>query len=149
MHRTLKAETAKPPALSWRAQQLRFDRFRQCFNELRPHEALGQQPPASWYAASPSPYPRRLPTLAYATGVEVRRVNTVGQFAWRGHYLFLTSVLAGEYVGLEEVSDERWSIAFGPLNLAYVNPFTMQLTPSVFWRYSPIKPDKVSPIIPV
>ncbi|MDQ6886064.1 MAG: leucine zipper domain-containing protein [Gemmatimonadota bacterium] len=33
MHRTLKAETAKPPAHSWRGQQSRFDRFRTCFNE--------------------------------------------------------------------------------------------------------------------
>lgn len=149
MHRTLKAETAKPPALSWRAQQQRFDRFRRCFNEERPHEALGQQPPASWYAASPCPYPRRLPSLIYASGVDVRRVNTVGQFAWRGHYLFLSSVLAGELIGLEEVSDDWWSIAFGPLNLAYVRPSTMQLTPSVFWRYSPINSAGVSPIISV
>ena len=149
MHRTLKAETAKPPAPSWRGQQQRFDRFRHCFNEERPHEALGQQPPASWYAASTNPYPRRLPALAYAGGVDVRRVNTVGQFSWRGHYLFLSSVLAGEYVGLEEVGDLRWSIAFGALNLAYVDPSTMQLTPSVFWRYSPINLDSVSPIIPV
>jgi putative transposase len=149
MHRTLKAETAMPPALTWRGQQQRFDRFRACFNEERPHEALGQQPPASWYSASACPYPRRLPALHYLTGVEVRRVNTVGQVVWHGHSLFLTSVLAGEYVGLEEESEDHWSVAFGPLNLAYLRPSTMQLTPSVFWRYSPLRLDRPSPIIPV
>lgn len=149
MHRTLKAETAKPPAHSWRGQQQRFDRFRQCFNAERPHEALGQQPPASWYTASTRPYPRRLPTLAYADGVDVRRVNAVGQFSWRGHLVFLTTVLAGENIGLEEVDEGRWSVAFGPLNLAYIEPFTMRLTPAVFWRYSPIISERISPIIPV
>jgi transposase InsO family protein len=39
MHRTLKAETTKPPAHSWEQQQVRFDIFRQAYNEERPHEA--------------------------------------------------------------------------------------------------------------
>src|SRR5207302_4664291 len=43
MHATLKAETARPPAASLAAQQLRFDRFRAEFNQERPHEALGQK----------------------------------------------------------------------------------------------------------
>jgi transposase InsO family protein len=43
MHRTLKAETAKPPAVNRRAQQRAFDRFRQQFNQERPHEALEQK----------------------------------------------------------------------------------------------------------
>jgi hypothetical protein len=149
MHRTLNAETATPPAHSWRGQQRRFDRFRTCFNEERPHEALGQQPPASWYSTSARPYPTRLPALEYAAGVEVRRVTSIGQFAWRGHPYFLSSVLGGQAIGIEQVSDDRWSIAFGPLNLAYLDPATMRLTPSVFWRYSPINSAHPSPIIPV
>ena len=152
MHRTLKAETARPPAQTWLGQQRRFDQFRTCFNELRPHEALGQQPPATWYTASERPYPRRLPRFEYGSPVSVRRVNTVGQFAWRGEYYFLSSVLAGEDVGLEEVGDSRWSISLGPLHLAYLDPTHQQqqrLTPSVYWRYSPIILDKPSPIIPV
>jgi hypothetical protein len=58
-------------------------------------------------------------------------------------------VLEGQAIGIEQVSDDRWSIAFGPLNLAYLDPATMRLTPSVFWRYSPITSDHPSPIIPV
>jgi hypothetical protein len=41
MHRTLKAETAKPPRSSFSAQQRAFDRFQVEYNEERPHEALG------------------------------------------------------------------------------------------------------------
>lgn len=149
MHRTLKAETASPPASSWRRQQRRFDRFVAYFNTERPHEALGQQPPASWYAASDRPFPRRLPRLEYAPGVDVRRVTSIGQFAWHHHLYFLTTALAGEDVGVEQVSEERWAVAFGPLNLAYLNASTEKLTPAVFWKYSPISAACVSPIIPV
>jgi transposase InsO family protein len=46
MHRTLKAETARAPASSMRAQQARFDRFLDEYNNVRPHEALGQATPA-------------------------------------------------------------------------------------------------------
>lgn len=46
MHRTLKAETARPPAATVNEQQARFDRFRRHYNEERPHEALQQTPPA-------------------------------------------------------------------------------------------------------
>lgn len=149
MHRTLKDETTKPPATTARGQQHRFDAFRACFNTERPHEALGQQTPASWYGASVRPYPRRLPKLHYGRGVDVRRVNTVGQISWRWHYYFLTSVLAGEYVGLEEIAEDQWAVTFGALNLGYLSPSKSVLTPSVFWRNSPIISDSSSPIIPV
>jgi transposase InsO family protein len=49
MHKDLKAETTIPPAATRAAQQRRFNRFRSDFNEVRPHEAHGQRPPASVY----------------------------------------------------------------------------------------------------
>ena len=51
-HRTLKAETATPPQKTRRKQQRAFDTFRKSYNEERPHEALGQLPPASKYRPS-------------------------------------------------------------------------------------------------
>jgi hypothetical protein len=51
-HRTLKAETARPARASFSAQQRAFDRFQAEYNEERPHEALGQQVPASLYRPS-------------------------------------------------------------------------------------------------
>ena len=59
-HLTLQQETSTPPAATARQQQQRFDRLRPVFNTERPHEALGQQPPARLYTASPRPYPRRV-----------------------------------------------------------------------------------------
>jgi len=60
LHRTLKVETARPPAASCQAQQVRFDCFRHDYNYERPHEALGQIPPAQRYWRSARPYPSRL-----------------------------------------------------------------------------------------
>jgi putative transposase len=65
LHRTLKAETTRPPARDRRAQQRAFDAFRAAYNTERPHEALGQRPPASVYAPSGRAYPARLAPLAY------------------------------------------------------------------------------------
>ena len=67
MHRTLKQETAEPPAANRRAQQRAFDRFRQEYNEQRPHEALAMQTPAAIYAPSPRSYPARVPEPEYPT----------------------------------------------------------------------------------
>ena len=49
MHKTLKETAARPPKATPRAQQEAFDQFRQEYNELRPHEALGMQTPAECY----------------------------------------------------------------------------------------------------
>src|SRR5262249_1175098 len=65
MHRTLKAETTRPPASTFEAQQKLFDRFRHQFNNERPHEALGQKRPATVYVPSPRPYPETLPPIEY------------------------------------------------------------------------------------
>ena len=45
MHRTLKEDTAAPPAPTLRLQQARFDRFMTVFNNERPHQALGMLTP--------------------------------------------------------------------------------------------------------
>ena len=47
MHRELKRETARPAAASARAQQRRFDAFRQRDNTERPHEGIGDRTPSS------------------------------------------------------------------------------------------------------
>ena len=78
MHKTLATETTRPPAASKERQQDRFDRFRQDFNANRPHEALGQQPPASFYRPSPRPYPERLQEPWYVCCVVAARWNQYG-----------------------------------------------------------------------
>ena len=78
MHRTLKEDTASPPAFSLQEQQHRLDKFRRCFNFERPHEALGFATPASVYVPSAKKLPARIPPLTYDDGFVVRRVRTRG-----------------------------------------------------------------------
>jgi putative transposase len=113
LHRTLKAETTRPPAGSLAAQQRRFNEFRTEYNSERPHEALHDQTPAHCYAASPRPYPAALPPLEYPGHFEVYYVSTNGGIRFRQRWVNLSHVLAEEYVGLEEIDDAIWNVYFG------------------------------------
>jgi len=117
MHRTLKAETTRPPSANKRAQQRQFDRFRRYFNEERPHEALSMATPASIYTPSPRPFPSRIEAPTYPAHFEVRRVSHNNGIRWNRSWINISSTLREEYIGLEEVDDGIWSVWFGPLLL--------------------------------
>lgn len=118
MHRTLKAETASPPAPTRRAQQRAFDRFRLEYNQERPHEALDQQTPESCYSVSLRVYPARLLEPEYSSWMKVRRVQIRGQFKWKDQHVFLTNSLAGELVGLEQIDDRYFKVYFATVPIA-------------------------------
>jgi putative transposase len=119
-HQTLKRETATPPAPTLRDQQLRLLRFREEYNHERPHEALGQRPPASVYVPSPRPYPSRLPELVYPDEAEVRSVRHNGTIKWRGRECFVSQVLHRETVGILE-GEDGWHVWFGPIELGIID----------------------------
>jgi transposase InsO family protein len=127
-HAVLKAETTRPPAATARAQQRRFRTFCREYNELRPHESLGDRPPATLYQPSRRALPTRLPPLEYAGHMEVRRVSTEGTISWAGRPMFLTEVLGGEPVALEEVADGLWTLYFGAVILGRFDERTRTLT---------------------
>lgn len=111
-HRTLKQHTARPPAASRTAQQRRFDRFQREYNQQRPHEALGQRPPAEHYTALPRSCPHTLPPIHYPAHFELRQVGTNGCIVWRTRRIFLSSVLSRECVGLEELTPGLWDVYY-------------------------------------
>lgn len=117
MHKTLKAEATRPASSNQRGQQRRFDAFRKEYNTERPHEALGQRPPAVLYADSPRAYPDQLQEPEYPAHFERRRVGSNGCIVWRGKPLSVSTVLTEEYVGMEEVNNGVWSVHFGPVLL--------------------------------
>jgi hypothetical protein len=112
MHRTLKAETTRPPEADMAAQQKRFDPWRAEFNDDRPHEVLNRAMPSSLYHPSGRPMPSVLPRPEYAGYVEVRRVSSGGSSRFKGHEVLVSSVLARELVALTEVDDGVWSVHF-------------------------------------
>lgn len=111
MHRVLKRETARPPAASCTQQQGRFEAFRPTYNHVRPHEGLGQLVPGDLYRPSFRSLPARLPAIEYPGHFEVRRV-TAGSFSWHSQAIFVTHVLNGDPIGLEEVDDGVWTVYF-------------------------------------
>lgn len=111
MHRTLQQETAQPAAANRRDQQRAFDRFRRQYNEERPHEALGQQTPASCYVPSPRPYPALVPIPEYDSSLQIRSIAPHGHFSWLGKEIFLSEALAGERVGFQ-LADENHSVIY-------------------------------------
>ncbi len=121
MHSTLKAETAKPPRASFRAQQRAFDRFRKEYNEIRPHEALAQKVPASRYQPSNRPYPRQLPQLEYSEHFYVAQTYPNGMLSFESKQWYISSCLKSERVGLEQVDDDRWKVHFGPIPLGILD----------------------------
>jgi transposase InsO family protein len=128
MHRTLKRDTATPPAFSLREQQDRFDQFRHCFNEERPHEALGLTTPGSVYVASARPYPSLLPEPTYGPEFETRRVKTMGAIKMKGGLIFLSEMLCHELVGLLPPEEDRYAVYFGPVLLGEIDLYLRTFT---------------------
>ena len=117
MHRTLKAETASPPATDWDAQRHALENWRRDFNAIRPHEALAMDTPASRYLPSPRPFPDSVGDPDYPDHFEVRRVSPTGTIGLFNCDLGLGSVLQRECVGLEPIDDGLWHLWFGPVFL--------------------------------
>ncbi len=112
MHRTLKAQATKPPAANLNIQQRVFNKFRRTYNEIRPHEALDDETPASRWKPSTRAFPKRIQEPEYPRHVEVRRVSNAGTFRLHSGQHFLSQTLAGDYIGLEEVHDGIWNILY-------------------------------------
>lgn len=117
MHRTLKQATTQPASHNPAAQQRRFNQFLNDYNYSRPHEALGQNVPASRYQPSLRPYPEDLPEPCYPDRFRVKSVATNGAIPFEGHQVYLSNTLAQQRVGLEQVGPDAWDVYFGPLRL--------------------------------
>ena len=128
MHGTLKAEATILPAASRFGQQYRFTRFRNEYNQVRPHEALDQRPPIEFYQPSPRPFPRKLPPLHYPVHWEVRRVSSNGGIRWKTHRVAVSTALRQQPIGLEPIDDGVWEVWFGPLRLGRMDERQLTIT---------------------
>jgi putative transposase len=113
MHRTLKAETTRPVAANLAVQQRRLTRFRTIYNDVRPHEALGQQPPLQVYRPSSRAFPERLVQLEYTGHYEIRRVSSCGGIRWKSRAISISTVLRREDIGFEPIADGEWESTSG------------------------------------
>jgi putative transposase len=127
LHLTLQQDTASPPAGSLAAQGRRFQVFRRVYNEERPHEALGLATPASFYVPSRRRWSGRLRSPEYASDTAVRRVRRNGEIKWRNGFVYVSTALVGEPVGIEEGEDGAWHVRFGPVLLGSIADGTERL----------------------
>ena len=104
-----------------RAQQRRFDAFRKVYNHERPHEALGQRTPASAYGPSTRTLSEAPKEISYPPHFEVRKISQDTTIRWKSQKVFVTNLLCGEHIGLEEVGDGLWSVYFGPIHLGWLD----------------------------
>ena len=121
MHRTHKEDTAKPPAVSLRAQQSCFDNFRYVFNNERPHEALNNQVPASLYLPSSIRLPRKLAEFRYPKGLLLRRVNNSGEISWHKNRVFISEVFRFEELGVELTTPGLYRAFFRDMEIGELN----------------------------
>jgi transposase InsO family protein len=129
MHRTLAEETTSPAAATTRAQQRAFDRFRQVFNEERPHHALGMRTPSAVYEPSLRAYPAREPEPEYGSTMKVRRVQSRGEFCWKHHDVFLSETLSYERIGLLPLDDRYYRVYLAEFPLARFDSRELRIEP--------------------
>ncbi len=139
MHLTLKRETTRPPGANSLQQQAKFDEFLREFNEERPDEALDMKRPAEVYAAAPRPY-LGLPELSYPLHDREVLVTACGRICMHRKRINVSTVLAGQRLGIKEVEEGVWIVSFMRYDLAFIdleqktlqpldNPFGPRLSP--------------------
>ena len=120
MHRTLKQETARPPGMNALQQQDRFDRFVSEFNEERPHDALAMRMPAELYAPASRAY-EGLPEVEYPFHDRDILVTACGRICMARKKINVSTVLAGQRLGIKEVDDGIWLVSFMHYDLGYID----------------------------
>ena len=139
MHLTLKKETTRPPGMNSLQQQARFDEFVQEFNHERPHEALGMKCPAEIYQPSARPY-AGLPEITYPLHDREVIVTACGRICMHRKRINVSTVLAGQRLGIKEVDEGIWIVSFMSYDLGFIdleqktlqpvdNPFGPRLSP--------------------
>src|SRR5690348_8482132 len=120
MHLTLKTQTTRPAGMNNLQQQGKFDDFLEEFNNERPHEALDMKCPAEVYTPATRGY-HGLPELAYPFHDRVIQVTNCGRICLHRKKINLSTVFAGQAVGIKEVEEGIWLVSFMEYDLGYID----------------------------
>ena len=128
MHLTLKKEATKPAAENFLVQQARFDNFIDYYNQDRPHQALNMQMPGELYKKSPRPY-KGLGDLEYPFHDRTALVTNCGRICYKRRKINVSTVFAGQRVGVKQVTNSVWLVSFMQYDLGYFDAETVRLEP--------------------
>ncbi len=120
MHLTLKQETTRPAGGNILQQQARFDAFIHEFNSERPHQALNMQCPGELYTPAPRAY-RGLPELTCPFHDKEVLVTACGRICMHRKKINISTVMAGQRLGIKEVDDAIWLVSFMHHDLGYID----------------------------
>lgn len=129
MHLTLKKEATRPPGANSLQQQARFNDFVEEFNAERPHQAIGMKCPAELYTPSPRPY-HGLPELSYPFHDREVLVTNCGRLCLHRKKINISTVLAGQKLGIKEVDEGIWLVSFMHYDLGYIDLEQKTLQPT-------------------
>jgi len=128
MHLTLKRDATKPASFSLLQQQSRFDDFMEIYNNDRPHQALGGRYPGELYTPSPKAY-RPPEEPEYPFHDRTIRVTRCGRICIGHRKVNLSTVFAGQVVGIREVDDKIWLVSFMNYDLGYFDEEEARVEP--------------------
>jgi hypothetical protein len=138
MHLTLKREATRPPGMNSLQKQACFDAFVCEFNTERPHEALAMKCPAGLYLPSTQPYDG-LPDVDYPLHDRDLLVTAHGRICMHRKKINISTVLAGQRLGIKEVDGGNWLVSFMSYNLGYIDLEQRTLQPR-----KPVRPEVVT-----
>lgn len=120
-HRTLKEGirfNGKPTL--WSDWQPLLEKYRNNYNQVRPHESLGMKTPSERYVRSKRLYNPKPPAWEYPENAEVKRLSTQGCLPLNGRYYFVCEALAHEWVQLKRL-DDNLLVKFRGLYIREIN----------------------------
>ena len=143
MHLTLKKEATKPASFNFLQQQERFDRFIEVYNGERPHQALDGSYPGDLYTPSVRAYAPP-PEPEYPFHDKAIRVTHCGRICIGRRKINLSTVFAGQLVGIREVDDQVWLVSFLDHDLGFFDRDEGRVEPAP----NPFGPEKVLTMSP-
>jgi hypothetical protein len=138
MHAVLKKFAATPVSANPAAQQRRFERWRCRYNHRRPHEALGQRPPAQCYRPSRRVLPASPPVWRYPKNHQRITLDAKGRYFWRQRQRLIGKAFIGEDLAVRSLSRDILAVYFGPHLLGHLHASDAAGLRPVRWRTTPV-----------